>query len=281
MIGFSMEMSVKGSVCMLACPALEDELIFGLENDPDEKNVYVVDVENSNTLIEKMEQHGIPYQLLDEYRMRTSTDLDPDAYNVVVLMNPMRLHSEPAKLKAYLEDQLKFYQCRFDVIGLYYGMCGNYGWDVSEWARENLSIPVTAFHDDRGEVCDDCIAVAVGGRRQYSDLVRNYTGMLFLTPSVATNWGKHDDPLDDREWRGFYDSCDDYMRDMFSWGGYKYALRVDTGLGDRVNVDQACRDVAEKMGLELIDPREPIATTVLAASMYNRTKAALGHRLSD
>lgn len=264
----------KGNMGVIACPMLEDELIFGLESDPEPKNIYIVDGEYNKTIMHKMDQRSMHYEVMDEYRLRMGLETDPDAFNVVIIMNPLKLHKDPPKILERIKDQLIMLQGRFDVIALYYGMCGTNGWDPSAWAGENISTPVTVFHDRDGEVCDDCISVAVGGRRQYKQLVLDYTGMLFLTPSMATNWDEYPDK-DTSEWDKFYESADDYMRDLFSWGGYKYALRVDTGLGDRETVDSRCHEVAENMRLQLIDPRTPVATTELASDIYIRTKAFL------
>lgn len=265
----------KGTMGLISCPILEDELVFGIEQDPEPKRVYVVESEFTRTLRKKLEQRSITYEMMDEYRVRTSMDLDPERFNIVIIMNPTRLHKEPEKLKEYIQDQLVMLEGRFDAIGLYYGMCGNYGWDPSVWAKDHISTPVTLFHDHDGEVCDDCIAVAVGGRKEYRQLVKDYTGMLFLTPAVATDWDAYPMYEDSKEWSGFYDSADDYMRDLFRWGNYEYALKIDTGLGDRPEVDGCCKEVTDRMGLKLIEPREPVATTALASDMYERTKGLL------
>ena len=259
---------------MIVCPMLEDEVVFGIANDDEPKNVYVVEGPYTKTIRRKLELYSVPYSMMDEYNLRTSLDVDPDAYNIVIVMNPQKLHKEPTRIVEILKEQLTMYQGRFDAIAIYYGMCGNIGWDPTVWAKENTGTPVTTFHDRKGEYCDDCVSVAVGGREQYRKLVHDYTGILFLTPATATNWWEYPDD-DTSEWESFYASRDDYMRDMFRWGSYKYALRLDTGLGDRENVDRMCHEVADKMELELIDPREPVVTIELASDIYQRTKALL------
>lgn len=267
---------VKGTMGVIACPMLEDELVFGIQDDPEPKNVYIVDGEYVRTIRGKLDRRSIPYTMVDEYGFMTGMDMDPDGFNIVIMMNPTKLHMEPEKLREHLKDQLRMLAGRFDVLALYYGMCGSYGWDPSAWAKENgIPTPVTVFHDNNGEVCDDCVSVAVGGREEYRDLVKNYTGMLFLTPAFATSWDEY--PLgNEKEWAGFYSSAEEYMRDLFKWGHYEYALRIDTGLGDRERVDECCADVASRMELKLIDPSTPVATTALAHSMFERSKSLLG-----
>lgn len=275
-----MDVMTKGNVGAIVCPMLEDELVFGIENDPEPKNIYIVEGEYNRTIMHKLDQRSIPYEIMDGYRLQSGLGTDPDAFNIIIIMNPLKLHKDPPKLLEFIKDQLTMLQGRFDAISLYYGMCGTNGWDPTAWAAEHISTPVTVFHDHDGEVCDDCISVAVGGRSQYKRLVLDYTGMLFLTPATATNWNAY--PLSDtEEWDRFYETADDYMRDLFSWAGYKYALRIDTGLGDRETVDSRCQEVADNMGLRLIDPETPVATTDLATDIYSRTKALLDRARSE
>lgn len=264
----------RGTLCAIVCPLLEDELVHGLETDPEPKNIYIVEGDYVRTIRRKMDARSIPYAMMDEYSLRTSLDLDKDAFNVVIVMNPLKLHKEPAKLRNFIQDQLIRLQGRFDAIAMYYGMCGNFGWDITKWAADNIDTPVTVFHDCNGDVCDDCISVAVGGHNNYCDLVKEYTGMFFMTPSTATLWDEYPDP-DTHEWEGFYESRDDYMRDMMSWGGYKYALRIDTGLGEREIFEPMAQDMSARLGLELIDPKSPVATRELADDIYSRSKALL------
>ena len=46
-----------------------------------------------------------------------------------------------------LENDLVMLQGRVDAVAMYYGMCGNYGMDLTEWAEENLDYPVATFRD--------------------------------------------------------------------------------------------------------------------------------------
>ncbi|MCQ2056574.1 MAG: DUF1638 domain-containing protein [archaeon] len=263
---------MRGNVGIIACPMLEDELIFALASDNSKKSVYVVDNGNCFTILPKMKQYGVPYSIMSEYELNSSMDLD-SGFNIIIIMKPANLHNEPEKLRKTIEDDLLFYQSRFDVIAVYYGMCGNYGWDISTWAKEKLDVPVVTFKDCEGKVCDDCVGVAVGGTAEYYKLVKNYTGVLYLTPSTATNWGLY--PDSNEQWKRYYNSRDDLMKELFKLGNYKFAMKIDTGLGDRKNYQKCCQNVADKMELELIEPNEKIATTKLALKIFDDLKAIL------
>lgn len=264
---------VKGSVGVIACPMLEDELVYALCSDPEEKDVFLIEGDFTGTIRPKLEMYGVRYEMKGPSFLAERPD--EDGLSFTIMMNPMKLHSEPAKLKERLQAQIGELQGRFDVIMMFYAMCGNYGWDISEWARSQGFCPVTVFRDAKGKVCDDCVGVAVGGTAEYYELIKKYAGNLFLTPAFATNWDACMTG-DRREWEGFFESYDEMMRYMFQMGNYKYALKVDTGLGDRERYDACCEDVASRMGLKVREPDSEIATARLALDIYEKTKSLLG-----
>ncbi|MFA6805484.1 MAG: DUF1638 domain-containing protein [Candidatus Methanomethylophilaceae archaeon] len=263
----------KGSLGVIACPMLEDELIYSLTSDMEKKHVYVVDVEEAGSLKYKMGKYGVDYDLMSEYDLNTSMDLDPDEYSVVILMNKLGLHAEPKDLKAKVEEEVLFYGPRFDVLAMYYGLCGNYGWDISKWAKDRISTPVTIFRDEEGKVCDDCIGVAVGGTSRYLGLIKKYTGMLFLTPSMATNWEDFLGSMD--LFKGSDKSDKAMMRMIFEMCGYQYAVKIDTGLGDREHYQECAEELCREMNLKLITAEDGWATLGPAKRLYTESKKLL------
>ncbi len=125
----------KGILGVVACPMLEDELIYSLGKDPEPKKVYVLNGEHNGSLKRKMRQKGVEFEELDEWDfMNSDPGFDRDAYNVVIRMMNLALHAEPKDLMNTLQDDLVMLQGRVDAVAMYYGMCGNYGWDISKWA---------------------------------------------------------------------------------------------------------------------------------------------------
>lgn len=180
----------KGMIGMIVCPMLEDELIFNLIMDPEKKNIYLVDTENAKSLKDKFDKNSIKYAMTDEYSFMNGIEsANREEFNIAILVNSLGLHEEPKDLKAKLEEQVLFLNGKYDVLTFYYGTCGNAMWDLSKWASDKgLITPVLMFRDDQGNICDDCISVAVGGPANYLKLLKKYTGMLLTTPAVATNW---------------------------------------------------------------------------------------------
>lgn len=214
---------VCGTIGVIACPILEDELVYSLTSDPDTKAIYLVDEEPAESIKEKFQRYGIEHKLIDPYQFENCVDgLDGNALNFVIRMNTMALHEEPKDLRSTIEEQVMMSQGRFDVLMLYYGLCGNYGWDISKWAEGRGYRPVTVFRDAEGRVCDDCVGVAVGGTKRYLELIKTYTGMLLLTPCVATNWDRFVGSME--LFRGIEKGDQSVMKQILELCGYHYAV---------------------------------------------------------
>ena len=269
----------KGTLGIIGCPILEDEIVYSLRKEADEKKVYVVDTPPSLSLRKKMDLFGIPYSPIGEWDFRNGyAEIDRDnGFNIVVLMKKLGLHAYPEKLRAELEDEMMFCQGRMDVIALYYGMCGNAGWDPSEWAAGSLNIPVFVFRDENEDVCDDCIGVAVGGHSRYCDFVKKYTGMLFVTPAIAGNWEDFKKELD--MVKGFEIMGIFTTKEVFELFGYKNAVKIDTGIGIKgEELERGCESLSKDTGLAFITAAPGSANIYPTDRLYKDAKDSLGCR---
>jgi hypothetical protein len=270
---------VKGTLGIIGCPILEDEIVYSLGRDTDEKKIYLVDTPPAHSLRKKLELIGIPFSIVGEWDFNNGfVEIDRDnGFNVVIIMEKLGLHAFPDKLRQTLEDLMIFSQSRFDVIALYYGMCGNAGWDASKWASTKaIGTPVFVFRDQNEEVCDDCIGVAVGGHSRYCDFVRKYTGMLLVTPAVAGTWGEYSKELDFL--KGFEIMDIHTVKEVFEFYGYKNAVRIETGLGmGNEEFDKGCKRLADETGLIFIDAAPGSANMFPTEKIYKDAKNALTH----
>jgi len=265
----------KGIMGIIACPILEDEIVHSLRTDTEKRNLFVADTGSTGTLTAKLERYGIPFTMIDEWEFTNGfVEFDENALNIVIIMNKLGLHSLPDVLKKTVEDQLKQYQNRFDSIALYYGMCGNAGWDVSKWASRSLNVPVFVFRDVNEEVCDDCIGVAVGGHQRYCEFVKKHPGQLFVTPAIAGSWREFSKEMD--MLKGF-EIMDIYsLKDMFALFGYKYSVNIDTGIGVRGDeLQKGFEKVAGECGLEMIVPPPGSTDMFPTERLYSDAKSAL------
>ena len=131
----------RGTLGVIACPMLEDELIYSLGKDPESKRVYVLDTPYNGSLRRKMEQKGVEYETADEWDfMNGALDLDRDGFNVVIRMKNLTVVGREftvfrpgvLELMQNLENDLVMLQGRVDAVAMYYGMCGNYGMDLTK-----------------------------------------------------------------------------------------------------------------------------------------------------
>ena len=265
----------KGTMCIIGCPVLEDEIRYSVMNDKEEKKVYLVNTGPSHTLKRKLEMHNIPFTEVGEWEFEKGyVEMDKEKFNIVIVMNKLGLHARPEFLRSFLEEQLGLYNGHVDVIALYYGMCGNAGWDVSQWASEKLNVPVFVFRDDKEEVCDDCIGVAVGGHSRYYEFVKKYPGMFYVTPAIAENWGEYTGELDFT--KGWEVMNIFTVKEVFQAYGYKNAVKIDTGLGiGGETLEKGCARFSEETGLKFVMPEPGFLSMYPTERIYRDAKAAL------
>jgi hypothetical protein len=265
---------VKGTLGIIGCPILEDEIVYSLNNEKDAQ-MYVVDNDPSQTLIKKLKLKGIPFIPVDEWEFNNGfIDIDRDSFNIVVIMDKLGLHSQPKFLRQTLEEQLVQHQNRFDSVALYYGMCGNAGWDVSQWAAKKLKVPVFVFRDRDERVCDDCIGVAVGGCSQYYALVKRHTGRLFVTPAIAGNWEAFSKEMD--MLKGYDILGINNLAEMFNLFGYTHAVKIDTGIGVKgEELEMGFDNVARSTGLKMVTLEPGTVDMYPTERIYRDAKNAL------
>lgn len=279
----------SGTLGIIACPMLENELVHSLKKDDETKNIYVIETEYCGSLKRKLSVSGIPFELLSEKEFFSGGyEISSSLFNIVIKMNNLGLHAEPKDLKAFVEKQIEEFQSYIDVLGVYYGLCGNYGWDVTSWCESKGYKPTVVFRDEGGRVCDDCVGVCVGGGPRYLDLEKTYTGMLYVTPAIASNWRDFlaaGDIMKGIDSMNRIESLrelgirtpDDYMRWMFEVCGYKNMVQIDNGLCDRDEFDKHIDEMSKNLNLSIIQVESGWATLQPAEDLYTACKSNLEH----
>ena len=276
----------KGVLGLIMCPMLEDELLYALSRDSDVGRVMLLENEYCGSIRRKMESRGIRFETVPEWEFDNGmVEFDRDIFNVVIKANNLALHGEPADLRAHLTQQVVDMQPNADVIGMYYGICGNHGWDISAWAKEQGYKPVFVFRGDDGEVCDDCVAVAIGGASNYRRFIKRYTGIFFLTPAIAANWkdfimagdtakGLANVPDETLEELGIHGQ-EDFMRWLFEVGHYEFVLKMNTGLNPELDFDAKAEEIGKALNLKPIQIEDGWLTLNTAESLYANCKGAM------
>ena len=267
----------KGILGAIVCPMLEDELIHSLSTDPEEKSVYVIDTPYNGSLKRKLEYNGVPFTEIDEFDfLNHGAGIDRDRFNVVIKSKNLGLHAEPKVLMDDLQNELVMIQGRVDAVAMYYGMCGNYGWDLTEWGKENVSFPIEVFRDCNGRVCDDCVGVSVGGLDGYLRLIKEFTGVLLVTPAVATNWEDFLGASDMAKGMDIFPGDkNEKMRTLLHMCGYENAVQIDNHLEPRDEFDRATKEMCDALELKILQADPGYIDTGPMERLYSTSKRNL------
>jgi hypothetical protein len=265
-------MTAKGILGAIACPILEDELVYSMSKDGDISKVYLLENRHAKSIKPKLAKNGIKYELIEEEDFFGGA-IENDGYAIAVWMMDLGLHEEPADLRAALEKAMKRMEGRADAIVLYYGLCGNGMKDIDEWAKGNIGIPMAIIRDSNGNIVDDCIATAIGGTKQYYSLLKKYPGIMYFTPAFATNY---DDLLGRMElFKGVDVGDESMLKLVFKMADYHYVMKIDTGLGDKDEFDAATRKFANRMDFEIMTLEDGWVTLEPADRVYAEAKGFL------
>ena len=279
----------SGVLGLIICPMFDDNLVYSLEHDTEDRAITLVTNGHENSLSRKLDKRGIGYERISwndvvcrRYRP------DTDRFNILAYSIDLALHSKPEFLKSTVEDLARDMQPYVDAIGFYLGTCGNYAWDIPKWCEANGLKPSAMFRDPNGVPCDDCVGVAIGGGPRYLELQKKYTGHFYLFPAMANNYedfmmadqadsAAAIESLDDeaRETLGIEPGRDGYIRWLFRLGGYEYILKLDTGIGEREVLEADMASVAERTQLKLRDPEDGWVTLQPTDDLYRECKAML------
>jgi len=267
-------MTAKGVLGVLACPILEDELIYSISKDGEISNIYLLDNRHARSMKMKLARHGIAHTVVGEEEfLDGSYEIDNNGFTVAIWMMDLGLHEEPMDLKDAIRGCMLRIQERTDALALYYGLCGNGLKDIDVWASENLSIPMTIIRDSEGNIVDDCIAAAIGGTKQYLRLLKKYPGIMYFTPAFATNY---DDLLGRMELFKGVDVGDETMLKMvFEMADYHEVMKIDTGLGDPEEFQAATEKFANRLGFSIFTLEDGWVTLEPAERVYAEAKGFL------
>ncbi len=274
---------------MIVCPMVDDNLIYSLDKDTEDKKIIVVDNENNTSIKNKLDHIGERYEVVPWRDILSRTyELDRDSFTIVIYMINLGLHSRPDELKIKVEEIAEDMQPYVDGIGFYLGTCGNGGWDIPKWCEEKGYKPSAMFCDENGCPCHDCVGINISGGPKYLEMQKKYTGHLYIFPAMATNYDEFmeadqaesdatEASLTDemREVLGIEPGRDGYMRWLLNLGGYEYILKLDTGIGDRENFEKDLQRVSEKTRLKIKEADEGWADLRPTDALYDKCKSFL------
>ncbi|MBQ9690259.1 MAG: DUF1638 domain-containing protein [Candidatus Methanomethylophilaceae archaeon] len=278
-----------GVLGLVVCPMTDDNLIYSLRKDVEDKKVVVVNNDSCGPVKKKLERYFIPYQAVTWREITShSFEFDPDEYSILIQTINLGLHSKPEKLKSTVEEITEDMQPFVDAMGFYLGTCGNYDWNIPRWCEQKGFKPAAMFTDKDGNLCHDCVGINIAGGPKYHDMQQKYTGHLYMFPAMATNYDEfmEADQAESaateasltpemREVLGIEPGRDGYMRWLLSLGGYEYILKLDTGLGDKEEFERDLQKVSERTRLKIKVAEDGWADLQPTEDLYKKCKSFL------
>ncbi len=103
--------------------------------------------------------------------------------SVIINVLELQMHDYPEKLLVEIEDSIKRMGLVVDVIVLGYGLCGS-SVGAMERVLNEAPVPVVMPRDEKGEILNNCIEIALG-RERVQALLNEEVGTFFMTPVGA------------------------------------------------------------------------------------------------
>jgi hypothetical protein len=259
---------------------LEDELAHLLSADREVRELLLVDGMQALGLSAKLRAQNRPHLLLsleqiaEHLRERQSRSCgifsrcraQPKASEIVVVVSPLPLglHSDLEQLKAAVYDNIRSQTAFSDGILIFYGKCGNALADL-EHDLSDLACPLYFLTDEREARIEDCIALALGGNKNYDRTLAEHQDVaLFMTPMWASNWKKMGDEAAPGKGRD--------LGPMLKGTRMTKVARIDTDLCFETGFEEKVDSFAREFGLQRIElPGE----AGLAKSSYEKAKRLL------
>lgn len=243
---------------IIACRALEDELAHVLSEDDGVRQLILINNLDSFGLSRKLRSKsrshlmasledvpemlsgsrkagfgiltGMLKPLLGRFHLHSLIGKTEDAdEEIIIVVNVLKiaLHIDNKLLRAEVDKNIDAMSQFSDSILLFYGRCGNALQDIE--VPQGRNCPLSFLTDDSGEIVDDCIAAALGGNKQYAEVLNSYQGVgYFCTPIWASTLNYTDGEVRryNIEHRLKPKSFGDFLVEL----GYSKIATLDTGL---------------------------------------------------
>ena len=262
-------MTTNGILGIIGCPILEDEIVHSILRDTDITNVLVIENADSQNLLRKLRKAGTKAKVSSIKESELET-LHKDGFNLLILMKSMALHEDPQILRREVAKAVDLIGPKCRSIMLFYGLCGNAFKHLSEIEAETKH-QLTLLTDEQGRPVDDCIAAVLGGTDGYYSLLKRYPGVFYLTPAWAENWRELIFKMELT--RGVDKGDLSMLKWMFETAGYKKALTLDTGLGDREVFEEKVEDFVREFHFERASLEKDFITLEAVERSYDQAKS--------
>lgn len=203
---------------IIACEMLEDELVYVLSKDQNAVRLILVENRQCFRFVRKLKSGNCQARIFPPERIsffikqmnrpasmkipnfllkfpffgkihENMKEKNRETITVVVNILKLGLHADCDLLKSEIYRNMKEMVEFSDGILIFYGNCGR---PLRELEAEfkDFNCPLYFLEDEKGNIVDDCISIALGGNDNYAEVMQsgNGTGMIYLTPMWASSW---------------------------------------------------------------------------------------------
>jgi hypothetical protein len=262
---------------IIACEMLEDELAYVLSEDHNLNQLIVVENRQSFRFVQKLKSRNCQPRLfpldrvpifLKEANNSVSLNLlrvllkfpffkkiphnirgkskEKSRKKPIVVVNTLKLglHADCELLRSEIYHNIKKMAAFSDGILIFYGNCGH-SLRNTEADFKDLSCSLYFLKDEKGEIVDDCISVALGGNDSYAEVMQsgNGTGMIYLTPMWASSW---------EEMRMESNDTSDF-NESFLKKHYKKVVKINNKISKREEFDKNVLNYSRNFDMSIVE----------------------------
>lgn len=253
---------------IVGCRIFEDEIVHVLVNDPAIERIFIVENEENAGILKKLEAVELAPRVLPFYEIQSELEKSR-GFNVVIQLQSMGLHINPARLKKAIHTNVNFISRLTDGVLLFYGLCGQpIYFEENYLGSEKCPVCfLQEVNEDKSKSpLDDCVAVALGGNFRYRKLLKSYRHTFFFTPMWAANW-KLVFGETEKEFSNF-EFTPSHLKEL----GYRKVAKIRTGLSYEPDFGKNVEKFAHDFGFEVIELE---GSTEIAESSYFRMRNLL------
>ena len=240
---------------IISCKIMQDEIIWILENDSSIDEIIIVESENVQELVEKLNKVNLQYKILSLEDILSLPEIKSDCrkYTVLIHLMELGLHRSPKELKIKVYETINTIAPFSSGILLFYGLCGNVLGDVEkDFEQCSISCPVRILKDKDHRIVDDCIGATVGGVQNYLSRLKSVSdaGTYLFTPMGSKSWREliQLDKLNSDPAKALK-----LMKKTHEMIGYKRVAKINTGLEYTENFDDSVREFADLFDFEILE----------------------------
>ena len=237
-------MAIKGTMGIVGCYGLSDQILRMVEEDEQVGKLLVVANEEGERFERKVKERNgrIEPVMVDGNALGPS---DEEGFSILLWLNPESLH-DGRNTHDHHREVLSRMADHVDAVFFFYGLCRSPELRLIE-LRDEAPVPTIFLTDLDGEIVDDCFAAVLGGKKDYLEHIMGHKHALLVTTGYAESWRRKRERSDlstlVEEVEG--------MRYMFQTLGYDKLVKLDDGVDDGGRFDEDVRAFSRLFDLEL------------------------------